>query len=192
MPDLELLSYTTDPSAAYLTGICDLEIHQGSNGTYLYATTRSNGGLTVFETTPTGLQLLDQQSLPGQGTLVPDSGLELLSIGGDMTAVVTGLGHSSPPAWQVQSDGSFGTSTSLDAGFDGAAAQLFAVDLAGETYLYASWAGSDQISAYHLTQSGDLELTYESDASAVAGIVSMTRPSASLVWTAIRWRSGRT
>lgn len=170
MPELELQSYTTDPTANYLAGICDLELYHGAEASYLYASTRSDGGLTVFEITDSGLRLLDQQSLPGQGVLVPGGGLELLEINGQMTAVVTGLGGTNPPAWQVQPDGGFGASVSLDAGFDGVAAQLFAVDLDGETYLYASWNGSDRISAYHLSESGDLTLTYDSPATPVAGV----------------------
>ena len=170
VPELELQSYTTDPTANYLAGICDLDIHHGPDGVFLYATTRAGGGLTVFEITESGLELRDQQSLPGQGVLVPQGGLELMSIDGELTALVTGLGHDSPPAWQVQGDGSFGTGITLDTGFDGMAAQYFAVDVDGETYLYASWAGSDRISAYHLDATGDLTLTYDSPAEPAAGV----------------------
>ncbi|WP_372884158.1 M10 family metallopeptidase C-terminal domain-containing protein [Shimia sp.] len=170
MPELELQAHVDDPAASYLAGICDLELYHGPEGLFLYATTRGGGGLTVFEITGSGLVLRDQQALPVQGLLVPGSDLELLEIGGATTALVSGIGLASPPAWQLSGDGGFGAAGGLGPGFDGMAAQYFAVEVAGETYLYASWAGSSRISAYQLAGDGSLTLIHDTPATPVAGI----------------------
>lgn len=146
-----VLSGAGDP---WLTGISDLDVVQGPDGTRVYVTTGPGGGIAVYEMTPAGMLVeTDRFALTGS----PAAGVESrLTFTADGMAMVTGMGAGG--VWGIGTDAAGNLTARADLGttLPGTVHATATATVGGTEYLYGLRLGSSGIAVWEVGPDGRL------------------------------------
>ena len=140
----------------FLSGITDIKVLPVGEGLRIYTATRPGGGVLSLDV-GARIKLGDIEALPsGIGVPAP-ARLDLLTLGGAQTLLVTGGNAARLAGFRIDDSGMIGVPTQVGGSPQGAISALAHVTLGTDTYCYTARLGDSGITASRLLGNGKME-----------------------------------
>ncbi len=147
MYSFSVIETFTNAAVNLVSGITDLEVVTTGGVTRLYSATRAGGGVMAFEVGSTMVKI--DEVLTATNTVLPaPAQLELVTLGGRTSMMVSGANMSRQGGYRIDADGTIGQGLSYSGSLPGVVSAMESLVLGADTYFFLARANESSIHTY--------------------------------------------
>ncbi|EEW24415.1 calcium-binding protein [Rhodobacter ferrooxidans] len=156
MAAFQVVETFLDGPTHMLSGITDMELVQTESGLRLYSATRAGGGVLAVSI-GADMALLDQAGTVWGSSLPAPARLEVVSLNGQSTLIVTGSNGARMGGYGLGADGSLGLSAQVIGSPSGTLAAQIMVEVGADTFCFVNRMGDAGLLGYRLLANGQMQ-----------------------------------
>ena len=147
MYSFSVIETFTNAAVNLVSGITDLEVVTAGGVTRLYSATRAGGGVMAIDVGASMVKI--DEVLTATNTVLPaPAELELVTLGGRASMMVSGANMSRQGGYRIDADGTIGQGLSYSGSLPGVVSAMESLVLGADTYFFLARSNESSIHTY--------------------------------------------